>query len=156
MSRLETFINGYLGKDAEVKTFESGRKVINFNVAHTEKKRNAQNEMVETTVWVGCAWWIKEGAEDKVSRFLTKGTQVNLWGYPSAEAYASSDEQGNTIPRAQLRIRVDRLDFVGKPKEGQGDYSAPAPTPQATAQPQNASSLLQNGANVAQDDDLPF
>jgi len=47
---------GNLGKDC-VTNLVNGKNVINFNVAHTEKFRDAKGEQKEKTVWVDCAYW---------------------------------------------------------------------------------------------------
>ena len=47
---------GHLGKDAVVNTV-NGRSVINFNMAHSEKYKDAQGVQKDRTIWVDCAYW---------------------------------------------------------------------------------------------------
>ena len=47
---------GNLGKDCVTNTV-NGKNVINFNVAHTEKFKDAQGNQKDKTIWVDCAYW---------------------------------------------------------------------------------------------------
>src|SRR5450432_1586470 len=67
---------GNLGKDC-VTNLVTGKNVINFNVAHTEKFRDAQGTQKEKTVWVDCAYWTDRTA---IAPYLKKGTQVYVEG----------------------------------------------------------------------------
>lgn len=49
-------IIGHLGKDCVVNNV-SGKNVINFNVAHAEKYKDAQGAQKDKTIWVECAYW---------------------------------------------------------------------------------------------------
>ena len=49
-------IIGNLGADCIQKEI-NGKNVINFNVAHTEKFKDAQGNVVEKTIWANCAYW---------------------------------------------------------------------------------------------------
>ena len=42
---------GHIGKDAELKTLDSGKSVINFSVADTQKQKDGTSK----TTWVECA-----------------------------------------------------------------------------------------------------
>ena len=44
---------GNLGKDAVVNNV-NGKSVINFNVAHTERYKDAQGVQKDRTTWVDC------------------------------------------------------------------------------------------------------
>lgn len=47
---------GNIGNDAEIKDF-SGKKYVSFNVAHSERKKDAQGVVTESTVWVSVLWY---------------------------------------------------------------------------------------------------
>ena len=61
---------GNLGKDA-ITNSVNGKSVINFNVAHTEKYRDASGQQKDRTIWVECAYWTDRTA---VAPYLKKGT----------------------------------------------------------------------------------
>ena len=71
-------IIGNLGRDCVVNNV-SGKNVINFAVAHTEKFKNAQGVQQDKTIWVDCAYWTERVA---IAPYLKKGTMVFADGQP--------------------------------------------------------------------------
>ncbi len=85
---LKVEIIGNIGNDAVVKDF-NGKKYIAFNVAHSEKYKDAQGNAVEKTIWVSV---LKPG-ESNVVQYLKKGTGVYVCGDLSVKAYTDSQHQ---------------------------------------------------------------
>lgn len=85
---LKVEIIGNIGNDATVKDF-NGKKYIAFNVAHSEKFKDAQGNTVERTTWVSV---LKPG-ESNVVNYLKKGTGVYVCGDLSVKAYTDSQRQ---------------------------------------------------------------
>ena len=138
-------IVGNLGADCIQKEV-NGKNVINFNVAHTEKYKDAQGNLKERTTWVNCAYWTDRTA---VAQYLKKGKQVYVEGSPEAEAYTNKDNQ----PAATLRLRVRDLQLLG----GNTDSSQGS----SNSNYQSSSSSSNNTAGVTAEmeepaDDLPF
>jgi single-strand DNA-binding protein len=137
-------IVGNLGADCIQKEV-NGKTVINFNVAHTEKFKDAQGNLKERTVWVNCAYWTDRTA---LAQYLKKGKQVYVEGSPEVEAYTNKDNQ----PAATLRMRVRDLQLLGGNIDGiQGNSNTSS----------SSSSHSNNNARVTADmeepaDDLPF
>jgi single-strand DNA-binding protein len=141
---------GNLGGDCIAKEV-NGKNVINFNVAHSEKFKDAMGNLKERTTWVNCAYWTDRTA---VAQYLKKGKTVYVEGAPEAEAYTNKEGQ----PAATLRLRVFNLQLLGGTNESNhsdNDYSAST----------SSSSPSQNRANVNAPafsqmeepaDDLPF
>ena len=144
-------IIGNLGADCIQKEI-NGKTVINFNVAHSEKFKDAQGNLKEKTTWVNCAYWTDRTA---VAQYLTKGRTVYAEGSPEVESYTSKDGQ----PAATLRMRVLTVQLLGGNTESTGNTnngynqgnvsnagsgSAPVVKTQPAMQP------------VSGDDDLPF
>ena len=98
-------IVGNLGGDCIQKEV-NGKTVINFNVAHTEKFKDAQGNLKERTTWVNCAYWTDRTA---VAQYLKKGKQVYAEGSPEADGYLNKENQ----PAATLRMRVQNLQLLG-------------------------------------------
>ncbi len=96
---------GNLGNDCVVKEI-NGKNVINFNVAHSERYKDAQGNQKERTTWVACAYWVDRTT---VSQYLTKGKTVYAEGYPEADPYTNKEGQ----PAATLRMRVQNLQLLG-------------------------------------------
>jgi single-strand DNA-binding protein len=130
---------GNLGKDCVTNTV-NGKSVINFNVAHTEKYRDAQGNQKDKTIWVECAYWTDKTA---IAPYLRKGTQVYVEGNPEVRTYQKSD--GTTA--ASLTLRVQSVQLLGTRGEGntapsQGGYNSnagamsnPAPAHSNTPEP---------------------
>jgi len=137
---------GNLGKDC-VTNAVNGKNVINFNVAHTEKFRDAQGNQKDKTIWVECAYWTDRTG---IAPYLRKGTQVYVEGSPEVRTYQKSD--GTTA--ASLTLRVFSVQLLGARGEGaapagnSGGYNAAAGSSYSPAP---------SGSDIAEPvDDLPF
>lgn len=84
-------IQGFLGRDAEVKSFESGRKLVSFSVATNESYKNAKGEWVTNTTWHNVTLW--RNGKDSEMDFLKKGAMVALTGKLNTRKY--TDKEGN-------------------------------------------------------------
>lgn len=136
-------IVGNLGADCIVKEV-NGKSVINFNVANTEKFKDAQGNLKEKTIWVNCAYWTDRTA---IAPYLKRGQMVYAEGSPEVEGYMNKDNQA----AATLRMRVQNVQLLGSKNEG-GQTNQPA-----TANVSEANNY--NGTREAaqqSSDDLPF
>lgn len=149
---IKLLVIGNLGKDA-VTNVVNGRNVINFNVAHTEKYKDAQGNQVEKTTWVECSYWTDRTA---VVPYLKKGTQVYVEGNPDVRTYTTADGRNG----ASLRVMVQSVQLLGSRPEGgggAGNYGG------SNGQPAMAesSNMVKSGTPSATEitepiDDLPF
>ena len=144
---------GNLGADCIQKEI-NGKTVINFNVAHSEKFKDAQGNLKDKTVWVNCAYWTDKTA---VAQYLTKGKTVYAEGTPEADAYTNKDGQ----VAATLRMRVLNLQLLGGNTESAGSGSSGSNYNQGYANNAGAATApvvktqpAMQGAPM--DDDLPF
>ncbi len=136
---------GNLGKDC-VTNVVNGKNVINFNVAHTEKFKDAQGVQKEKTIWVECAYWTDRTG---IAPYLRKGTQVHVDGIPEVRTYPKND--GST--GASLNLRVLSVQLLGTrgdgaPSNGGSNYSS-----SSAAAPTNVPSASDITEPI---DDLPF
>ena len=69
---------GHLGKDPEVKTFESGQKKASFSIATTDSYKNQKGEKVQDTQWHNVVIWGK--LADVAGQYLKKGREIALEG----------------------------------------------------------------------------
>lgn len=105
---------GNLGKDC-ITNSVNGKSVINFNVAHTEKFKDATGQQKDKTVWVECAYWTDRTA---VAPYLKKGTQVYVEGTPEVRSYTKNDGTFGT----SLTLRVSNVQLLGGRSEQSGGY----------------------------------
>ena len=137
---------GNLGSDCIQKEI-NGKTVINFNVAHSEKFKDAQGNLKERTTWVNCAYWTDKTA---IAQYLLKGKTVYAEGSPEADAYTNKEGQA----AATLRLRVQNIQLLGGnsgseqgANQGNVTHAGAGVAPVVKTQPENA---------VAPVDDLPF
>jgi len=144
---------GNLGKDCVTNTV-NGKNVINFNVAHTEKFRDAQGNQKDKTIWVECAYWTDRTG---VAPYLKKGTQVYAEGTPEVRTYPKND--GTT--GVSLTLRVQSVQLLG----GRGDNGGAPGAPggyqsggnESYAPQASSSSRIPSAGEITEPiDDLPF
>jgi single-strand DNA-binding protein len=117
--------------DAKIKTFDSGRSVVNFNVVKNRTYKNRDGQRVTESEFYECSYWLTT----KVAPYLTKGQMVELIGEPKARAYNNKDGE----PVGVLQFRTARIIFH-------------------TAQKKNADTITEadHKTGSATNDDLPF
>ena len=155
---LQLTIIGHLGGEAVVNEV-SGKKVINFSVAHSESYKDAQGQKNTRTTWVKCSLWRDAGASTEIARYLLKGTQVMVQGVPTVNVYTNNQN----ITVGEIKLKVQTVELLGKAENNQTNTQAPgANTPAASnftnAQPQQNTTDA-GTANPPADlfvDDLPF
>lgn len=110
-----TIIAGRLGRDADVRDVQGGRSVINFPVVTTEKYKDRNGEMKESTKWFDCAKWA-DGDKTGIAQYLKRGTSVIIHGKVDARAYKT--DSGDA--KASLTLTVERIElFGGSPSQSE-------------------------------------
>lgn len=105
----ETKLIGNIGKDATVKTMDSGVVAINFPVAHNKNwKDKRTGEQRTNTTWINCTIWKREGSNMRVVDYLKRGTLVELTGTPFAKAFHNED---GSI-RTEIRLNVFKTNIL--------------------------------------------
>lgn len=97
---------GHLGRDPEIKTYDSGSKAARFSMATSETYVNAKGEKVTDTQWHNCVAWDKLGEE--ASTTLKKGKEVVVRGKLVHRNY--EDKEG--IKRTYSEIVVNEFTLV--------------------------------------------
>lgn len=92
---------GTLGRDPEMKFFDSGKSVAKTSIA---VKGNAKDK----TIWLNLAAWGKTG--ETVSTYLNKGNQVLFSGEVSRNAYTNKEG----VIKINYELNVKSMSFVGK------------------------------------------
>ena len=121
---LKTEFVGHIGADAEIKDF-NGKRFISFNVAASERFKDAQGQTVTRTTWVSC---LKPG-DGAVVNYLKKGTQVFCRGNLTAKPYT-----GKNGVEAGLNCTVTELELLGSRQDAQQNQQA---QPEAATPPQS-------------------
>jgi single-strand DNA-binding protein len=101
---------GRLGKQPEVRTFDSGNKMATFSLATTEKYNNAKGERVEETQWHNIVAWGKKA--ELAEKYLNKGEEVALEGKIITRSYDKNGEK-----RYITEVVVNDMLFVGSKRD---------------------------------------
>lgn len=113
---METTINkveiqGFLGRDAEVKTFESGRTLVSMSVATSESYKNNKGEWVTTTCWHNVSYW-RNKKDESIS--FKKGELVNITGKLNTRKYTDKKGQEKYITEvAAQKIESVKVETTG-------------------------------------------
>ncbi|MCC7520067.1 MAG: single-stranded DNA-binding protein [Flavobacteriaceae bacterium] len=80
---------GHLGKDPEIKTLESGKKMAKLTIATKDSYLNEQGQKVETTEWHNVTIWGKQ--VNIIEKYLLKGKEVGISGKLTYRDYEDKD-----------------------------------------------------------------
>lgn len=95
--------SGRVGADAELRTVQSGEKVLSFRVANDIGFGDRK-----TTQWVDCSYWGKRA--EAVSSYVRKGDKVTVSGELKLEDFNRRDG----TPGSKLAVRVNDLDLAAR------------------------------------------
>lgn len=131
---------GRLGKDPEVKYFQSGDAYCNVSIAVSEKWKDKQSgESKENTTWVPLVFTGKPA--EILGKYAKKGSQIRVEGKFTVRKWQKDGADQYTT---EVRVRDFQL-LGGKPEGAQGgQQAAPAPKPAAR----------NSGGDM--EDDIPF
>jgi len=135
---------GNLTRNPEIRYTPSGTAVADLGLAINENFKNKAGETVEQTCFVDVVVWGRQA--ETSAEFLQKGSPVFVEGRLQLDQW--ENQQGEK--RSKLRVRADRVQFLGSPGKGT-EFSA---APSATASPDTA--LQHSEPHVDDDDDVPF
>ena len=135
---------GNLGKDPEIRSTGSGKKVALFSLAVDQGYGDNKK-----TEWVNCLAW--EKLAELTERFLKRGKTVALSGYLQTSSWEDK-QSGQKRYKTEVVARDITFMDSGSRSDG-GTRQAPAPRQQAA--PQARATAPAEDAFIS-DDDLPF
>ena len=133
---------GNLTKNPELRQTPSGTAVTEFGLAVNESYKNKAGEMVEQTCFVDVVVWGRQA--ETSAEYLHKGSLAFIEGRLQLDKW--ENEKGEK--RSKLRVRADRVQFLGAPGKNT-EFTAAS----GESAPQEASPPT---AIPADDDDVPF
>jgi single-strand DNA-binding protein len=144
---------GNLGRDPEVRSFQSGDKVCNLSIATSESwKDKASGERKEKTEWHRVCIY-NQNLVKVAESYLTKGSKVYIEGKLETRKYTDKDGVEKYTTEIALRQFGGELTLLsGKGESDDGDEEhEPTPQPAATKP-----ALSGARTRSALDDDIPF
>lgn len=137
---------GHLGRDPEIKTTQSGRKVANFSLATSEKWTSKETgQRTEKTEWHKIVAWGK--IAEIIEKYLHKGDAIYIEGKLQTRSWDDNDGQ----KRYATEIFMDELKMLGSKggnNQNQGQYQNQSQPQQSNGNP--------SSMPPANEDDLPF
>jgi single-strand DNA-binding protein len=112
------FLMGNLTRDPELRKTPSGIAVSDLGLAVSEKYRNKAGEMVETTCFADIVVWGKQA--EACGQYLGKGAPVIVEGRLQLDQWQTDSGE----KRSRLRVRADRVQFLGRPKKTENSEAA--------------------------------
>lgn len=103
---------GNVTRDAEIKQFDGGRSVINFDIACNEKFKDRNGQKVEKVFYIQCAVWRESTT---IAQYITKGTKIYVEGQPDVNVYINKEGKA----AGSIRINVREMEFLGGGKNQQ-------------------------------------
>jgi single-strand DNA-binding protein len=133
---------GRVGKDAELRSTNSGEKFLSFSVG--SDIGYGQNKK---TIWLDCSIWGKRG--ESLAQYITTGSSVTVIGEFGQRSY--QNKQGETVTATTVKVMEVALQGGGQ----QAQQSAQHPT-QSYSKPaaQRPNSKLAFDQDL--DDEIPF
>lgn len=137
---------GNVGKDPEIRSFQSGDKVANFSLATSESwKDKATGERKEKTEWHKVSV-TNQGLVTIIEKYVKKGSKVYLEGQLETKKY---DKDGVEHYSTQVTLKPFKGELVlldGRNSSDNGDAPSSGSTSKPSSQPNNSDL----------DDDIPF
>lgn len=91
---------GNLGNVPEVKTTETGKKLVRFSLATNETYRNANGEKIKETQWHNVIAW--GNLANIAEKYLLKGSEIALEGKLINRNYTDKDGNKKYITEIQV------------------------------------------------------
>ena len=106
---------GNLGQDPEIKTLESGKKVVHFTLATNDGYKNNDGQKVEETTWHNIVAW--NGLAERAAKYLKKGKEVAVDGRLVYRSY--EDKKG--VNKYITEIVLNEMLLLGSSKNKEKD-----------------------------------
>lgn len=104
---------GRVGRDPEVKYFESGKVVCNFTLAVNRRTKNKETDWFDIEVW--------DKTAEIAANYVRKGSQIGIEGSLKMDGWT---DKATGASRSKPVIRVTRLDLLGSKRDAEnGGYN---------------------------------
>jgi single-strand DNA-binding protein len=130
---------GNVGKDPEVKKFDSGNQKVQFSMA-TSRKYKQGDETITKTQWHNITCWNK--LSEVVEKYVRKGMAIRVTGELTYREYENKDGEKRWI----TEINADQVGFLEKRnKEEESNHRS-----------KKEDLVEKSKENELPEDDLPF
>lgn len=137
---------GNVTRDAEIKQFDGGRSVINFDLACNERYKDRNGQKVEKVYYIKCAVWREN---TNIAQYITKGTKIYVEGQPDIDVYINKEGKA----AGSIRINVREIEFLGG---GKNQQQSSGQSNQSEHQSSRETGFGNETLIPTPEDDLPF
>ncbi|MBM4144357.1 MAG: single-stranded DNA-binding protein [Lentisphaerae bacterium] len=117
------FLIGNLTRDPEVRQTPSGTPVADLRMGVNEKFKSRDGQASETHCFVDVVAW--DSQAQNCGQYLGKGSLIAVEGKLQFEEWQTDAGE----KRSRLRVRAQRIQFLGRPRNGQNGNGSPATPP---------------------------
>jgi len=139
------FLMGNLTRDPELRKTPSGTAVSDLGLAVNEKYRNKAGEIVESVCFADVVVWGQQA--ENCGQYLGKGSPVMVEGRLQLDQWKTDSGEN----RSRLRVRADRIQFLGKPRQG-----STSPTAAGHSESDGTQAVGVADSKRSDNDNLPF
>jgi len=146
---------GNLGRDPEIRTMQSGKKMASFSVATSKrwKDRNTQ-EQKENTSWHNIVVF-NEGLVEVIEKYVKKGSKIYLEGELSTRKYQDKDGNDRYTTEVVLQGYNSTLTMLDTRNSG-STYAEEATKNSSLDSQLNDTDVSPAADSQESDDDIPF
>jgi single-strand DNA-binding protein len=158
----KVFLMGNLTRDPEVRYTPKGTAVGDLGLAVNDSYKAQDGTIKETVTFISVEVWGRQAETCK--QYLSKGRSVFIEGQLRLDQWETPEGQ----KKNQLRVRADRVQFLGSPGGGQGGSGgggsrgpyagAGGPPGEQAAKPArpSAPAPAEDQPPASDEDDIPF
>ena len=148
----KVFLMGNLGKDPEIRTFQSGSKCATFSLATSKRYRDQNGEQKEQTQW-HTVKVLGRSADTLQQLGVKKGTQMLVEGELT---YSTWTDQTTGQKRYSTEVVAFTFQLIGPRQHGNGNASPAYDYSQGGQHAQQPAQDSSGWQAPDGDDDLPF
>ena len=150
---------GNLGKDPEIRSMQSGKKMASFSIATSKKwkDRNTQ-EQKESTSWHNIVVF-NEGLVDVIEKYVKKGSKIYIEGELSNRKYQDKDGNDRYTTEVVLQGYNSNLTMLGSSNSGNyNNNSSDNKSIESSNNENKVESNFDDNSNDSSntDDEIPF
>ena len=146
---------GNLGRDPEIRSMQSGKKMASFSIATSKrwKDRNTQ-EQKENTSWHNIVVF-NEGLVDVIEKYIKKGSKIYVEGELSTRKYQDKDGNDKYTTEVVLQGYNSTLTMLDSRNSGSASIEeAPISSSSDSKSEDSFDSQVSDSQDL--DDDIPF
>jgi single-strand DNA-binding protein len=146
---------GNLGRDPEIRSMQSGKKMASFSIATSKKwKDRSTQEQKEATSWHNIVVF-NEGLVDVIEKYVKKGSKIYVEGELSTRKYQDKDGNDKYTTEVVLQGYNSTLTMLGSGNLNNNSNEQPSIETNETNQSNETMDVSPSDSSNS-DDDIPF